>query len=67
MLFEEMAELQNAVCKQMRGRVTNIDIAEEVADVEIMLEQMKLIFSIENDVEEWKCCKIRRLAKRLEE
>lgn len=67
MVFEEMAELQKELCKSLRGKENRIEIAEEMADVEIMLEQMKLLFSIENDVEEWKCCKIRRLAKRLEE
>lgn len=67
MVFEEMAELQKELSKNMRGKLNIYNIAEEIADVEIMLEQMKLLFSIENDVEEWKKAKIERLAKRSEE
>lgn len=33
MLFEEMAELQNALCKLSRGRGTVSDVCEEIADV----------------------------------
>lgn len=41
---EEMSELTKELSKNMRGE-DNIDaIAEEVADVEIMLEQIKIIF-----------------------
>ena len=67
MLFEEMAELQKELSKNLRGK-DNIDsIAEEIADVEIMLEQMKLLYEIEEQVDRWKYSKIGRLAKRLEE
>jgi len=38
-----------------------------MADVEIMLEQMKLLFDIEKKVEEFKKYKLERLAKRLNE
>ena len=40
MLFEEMAELQNAICKLSRGRGTVNDVCEEIADVSIMCIQM---------------------------
>ena len=40
MLFEEMAELQDALCKLARGRGTVGDVCEEIADVMIMCFQM---------------------------
>lgn len=71
MLFEEMAELQKEFCKYLREKYTSyrIDhvasIAEEVADVEIMLKQMKLLFKIEEAVERYKTLKVDRLKERL--
>ena len=48
MFFEEIAELQKAICKY--DRVTNsssIDnITEEFADVQILLEQIQIIFKL---------------------
>jgi len=67
MLFEEMSELQNAMCKVMRGRASFLETAEEIADVEIMIGQMKTLFDIEKEVENWKKNKIERLAKRLKD
>lgn len=64
-LFEEMAELQKELSKNLRGK-DNIDsIAEEIADVEIMLEQMKLLFEIDLDVRKHKMFKLERLEERL--
>lgn len=43
MVFEEMAELQDVLCKFLRGRVdgdTCANIAEEIADVGITLDQL---------------------------
>lgn len=69
MVFEEMAELQKELCKYLRTENEDIEtksrIAEEIADVEIMLEQMKLLFKIENAVEKHKKLKIQRLKNRL--
>ena len=67
MLFEEMAELQKELCKNLRGR-DNIDhIIEEMVDVQIMLDQMMLIFDVDKekyiDVYDYK---LSRLQKRLE-
>lgn len=42
------------------------NIFEEMADVEIMLEQCKMMFECETEVQDWKEKKIARLAKRLE-
>ena len=62
-----MSELQKELCKFLRGRFREDWIAEEIADVEIMLGQMKILFDIEEEVDEMKEYKIERLAERLEE
>ena len=64
-LLEEMAELQDALCKFKRGRRTAEDIAEEIADVGIMLDQAKLIFHIEEEVEAQRARKVARVEERL--
>lgn len=65
LLFEEMAELQDAVCKQRRGRDSVDHIAEEIADVEIMLEQLKEIYHCHKLAAQKRVEKIWRLRKRL--
>ena len=64
-LLEEMAELQDALCKHKRGRRTTDDIAEEIADVEIMLNQMKLYFRVEEEVKAQRARKVGRVEERL--
>ena len=64
MLFEEMAELQNALCKLSRGRATVGDVCEEIADVMIMCFQMAQIYGVTR-VEQLATFKMRRLADRL--
>lgn len=46
MMYEEMAELQKALCKYERKQTSeNLgNIHEEIADVEIMLSQMRVLF-----------------------
>lgn len=63
MLIEEMAELTTALLHDRRGRETNIP--EEIADVQIMLEQITQFFKLEDAVEIQKDRKLRRLAERL--
>lgn len=65
MVFEECAELQKELCKFKRGKPCMDGIAEEIADCEIMLEQMKYFFDMENDVDLIKKGKIERLNLRL--
>lgn len=51
MLAEELAELIQAISKYKRNP-SNIDsLIEEVADVEIMIEQLKIIFRKENKID----------------
>lgn len=66
-LFEEIAELQKEVCKEKDGKGDIQHIAEELADVNIMLQQMQLIYGItdeqiENAVQD----KIERTIDRIE-
>lgn len=68
MMIEEMSELTKALCKLSRAKTeadadTAIEnIREEMADVQIMLDQMKIIFG---DPEGWERKKLDRLAGRL--
>ena len=65
MVFEEMAELQKELCKNMRG-ADNVDhIAEEIADVQIMLEQMMILRDCRELAEAWKSKKLDRLGRRI--
>ena len=51
MVFEEMGELQKALSKYFRSNDADQaleDLAEELVDVEIMLDQLKIIFFKDN-------------------
>lgn len=61
--IEECSELIQAICHKHRGREHNI--AEEIADVEIMLEQLKIINNCDNKVKEIRKFKIDRLYQRV--
>lgn len=69
MAVEEMAELTKALCKVKRatpGATTTAAIAnviEEIADVQIMLDQLRLIFA--RSTEEVEEDKLRRLLSRI--
>ena len=65
MVLEEVAELQKEICKLWRGRDNIQAIAAEVADVGIMLDQLKLILDITEDVQQFREKKITRLKERL--
>ena len=67
---EEMAELTQVICKKFdRGPGTDFDaeaVTEELADVEIMLEQLRLILDVDPALEaRWRERKLRRLLLRL--
>lgn len=60
--IEELSELQKELTKYLRNKGNLDHIAEEIADVEIMVKQIKMYFCIKNDtVQEWKDYKIGRL------
>lgn len=65
--IEEMAELQKELCKYIRGKGNVEAIAEEIADVYIMLQQMEMLHGIECQVLDWRIAKLMRLEKRLKE
>lgn len=70
MAMEEASELIKAICKIRRNGVTEETvngIAEEIADMEIMLEQLKIMFYLSEGVNEWKNYKIGRLSQTIEE
>lgn len=60
--MEELAELQQALSKDLRGKEHNVE--EEIADVTIMLMQLELIYD-KRKIKEWIDKKIDRLDKRL--
>lgn len=57
---EEMSELQKEILKFLRGRCNQQNIAEEMADVEIMLEQLSIMFDNKKEVDYFKKNKIER-------
>jgi len=63
--IEELAELQKAIAKYLNGQGEQIFIIEEIADVEIMTSQLKLMFDCENQVEKFKKKKIKRMINRI--
>lgn len=65
--IEELSELQKAITKLLRNKVTQDNITamtEEIADVEIMLEQIKQFFKISEEVEYQKGIKLIRTEQR---
>ena len=74
--IEELAELQRAICRAMNAAHTSgmndflaamDNVFEEIADVEIMLEQIMMIFDdAKHEVERWKQLKLARLKGRLD-
>lgn len=69
--IEELSELQKELCKAIRTGISDPEnrdhIAEEIADVYIMLEQMEALFDVSEDVPLYRIAKIDRLGKRLKE
>lgn len=62
---EELAELQKELLKAFCMETDNDHIAEEIADVEIVLEQMKRVYTNGYDVFRWKGEKLNRLWGRI--
>lgn len=65
--IEEMAELQKAIVKTIRqnSKENTEAIIEEIADVQVMLEQLKMIFSCRTKIDEIMDAKIDRQIKRI--
>lgn len=45
--IEEMSELQKELCKKLLGKSDRDSLVEEIADVQIMLDQLKIIVSVD--------------------
>ena len=63
--IEELSELQKELCKALRGNRNNDHIAEEIADVYIVLMQLVQMFECADKVEEWQIKKAKRLLVRV--
>ena len=66
--LEETAELQKELCKIYRGdnsleRLNKL--AEEIADVELMCDQLDYMFGLANKIQEYRTEKLNRLAELL--
>ena len=67
MVMEEMSELQKELCKHARGADNRAAIAEEIADVLIMLDQMMILHDCTALTKDIKIRKLDRLADRLKD
>jgi NTP pyrophosphatase (non-canonical NTP hydrolase) len=68
MVFEEIGELMQSISKYFRTddrEILKLSISEEIADVEIMLGQLKEIIYCHETVEEVKKRKLNKLEKLL--
>ena len=65
MFIEEASELIQALVKYKRGKGDLNNIAEEIADVSIMLEQMAMVFDCHNKSVGFKKFKLARLKNTL--
>ena len=64
--LEELAECQQAICKIILGGENFDHLAEEIADATITLEQMRLLFNINDRVCEYMDAKVQRLDRNLQ-
>lgn len=63
--IEEMSELTKELSKYIRGRQNVGGICEEMVDVEIMLEQLKIVFRNRAAVDYHRSQKLQRLGDKL--
>ena len=61
-----MSELTKEICKYIRGNDNEIEIAEEVADVMIMIEQIVYLFGIDDKVDKMIDYKLNRQLRRMD-
>lgn len=67
---EELGELIQAICKLFDGAQWSEDdieaVVEEIADVEIMVDQVRMVLGVDPDMEQrWRDRKLRRLWRQL--
>lgn len=65
---EELGELIQAISKARRGKLDKDNMAEEIADVLIIMDWIKCIYGIDkNEIESWLNYKATRVKKRVED
>lgn len=62
---EEMGELITALSREQDGRATPADVITEIADVQLMIRQLMIIYGVEKCVNEYER-KQRRLLRRID-
>lgn len=65
--IEEMSELTKELCKYKRNFERRKEIIEELADCQIMLEQLTELFGVENAVSNMIDYKLERQIRRIEQ
>lgn len=66
--LEELSEAQKEICKFLRGKGDPEHLTEEIADAQIMLEQVQMLCGIDDGaVQEQMDSKIERLRGRIKE
>lgn len=65
--IEELSELQKELTKDLRGQMNSYNLAEEFADVLIMLHQLIRIYGIESKVNVYWDYKIEKLKERIKD
>lgn len=63
--IEELSELQKEVSKDLRGKFNSYNVAEEIADCLIMIEQLRLMYGIDDLIEKFIYNKFDRLLERI--
>ena len=66
MLVEECSELIDAISKHKRNRVGMESVIEEMADVEIMIDQIKIYCKLIKETSNMREEKLERLLKKIE-
>ena len=64
--LEELGELAQALAKRLNGEDNGAQLAEEIADVEITLEQIKIAYHLEAAVPAWRAFKLKRLRQEID-
>lgn len=63
--IEELSELTKELCKTIRYRRRSAGLLEELADAQIVIEQMRELFDPDGEVEELMAAKVQRLEERI--
>lgn len=65
--IEELSELQKELCKKLRTGLHMEEIAYEIADVKICIEQLELMLGLRERVAKARRVKLERLLERVQE